>query len=102
MITQTLNATVPADLLKEQRYALADTAIPQVTNPIQLQLPEVRLALAPDDHPVNPRQVQRGQRPQQRLQQQEPSLNQVRVTEGEQMPSSPARRMPRSALVPRP
>lgn len=57
-----------ADLLEEQGDALRPALVADVARPVQVELPKARAALPADDHPVDPGQVEAGQRPQQRLQ----------------------------------
>ena len=74
----------PADLFEEQPNPHADAAVPQVTHPAQVQPPEIGAAFPADDHPVDAREVQGRQGSEEGLKGEEPSLNEGRVTYGEQ------------------
>jgi hypothetical protein len=50
----------------------ADAAVPQVTHPAQVQRPEIGAAFPADDHPVDARQVQGRQGPEEGLEREEP------------------------------
>lgn len=67
---------------------LVNTAIADVTHPGQIRHPVPWAAFASGNHPVDAGQVEARQRAKQRLQRQEPSLNEGRVTEDKQSPGA--------------